>query len=82
MTNFIKIDWLFWENEEEKTVKSLPVFINVEAIICLEPVVTKEDNIEMESNAYLSLIDGGYYVKQTCQEIMQRIDIAVGKPIA
>lgn len=36
----------------------------------------------MESNTYLSLIDGGHYVKQTCQEIMHRIDIAVGKPIA
>lgn len=82
MVNFIKVDCLFWENEEEKTVKSLPVFINVEAVIRVEPIAIKEDNIEIESNAYLSLIDGGYYVRQTCQDIMHRIDIAVGKPIA
>lgn len=78
MTNFIELTYVFFMDDTRKSVTKRKIFVNLDALISVEPRSHNSDNdlVDAECNTLVTLFNENMGVVESYIDVVRKIDCA------
>lgn len=75
MTNFIELTYVFFTDDTRKSVTKRKIFVNLDALISVEPRSHNSDNdlVDAECNTLVTLFNENMGVVETYSNVVEKI---------